>query len=145
MSTEVDFLGQTRIVPESGEDDWGDEVSEQLIDLLTVGDFFFFRASGNLGFRLTSATQVLAGGGTITPSAPVMKLSAASPITVGTITDGSIDGQILILMGLSDTNTVRLNHGSNCQLKGDVILGLYDTIKLRWDQTIGDWIDIGRN
>ena len=60
------------------------------------------------------------------------------------IADG-VDGQIIILQGTSDANTVKLDDGTGLQLAGGVsfTLGANDTMQLIYDGT--DWIEVSRS
>ena len=60
------------------------------------------------------------------------------------IADGT-PGQIITIIGSSDTNTLTLDDTDGLRLSAQCILGIGDTITLYYDGTIGDWIEIGRS
>lgn len=150
MSLAVDFLDEPRVVPETPEQDWGDEVTNQLFDMLRAGDFaFFVDGSGNLGVRLQSVASTLADGATLTPTFPVHRVAgsggAVTLSAITAITAGTKDGQLLILLGTSNTNTVRVLNGANTLLNGTVILGQGDVLELFWSSSLALWVERGRN
>ncbi len=65
--------------------------------------------------------------------------SRTSDVTTA-ITSGAFAGQILILQGTSDTNTIIIKNGANTKLTGDITLGAEDTLTLVWDGT--KWVEI---
>lgn len=101
--------------------------------------------TGTLG----SPTGISAAGG-ITPAnlgtiecqfiignGAAVVVTATYPIAIGNAV-----GQILILYGTSDTDTVTLNNGTNLSLNGDITIGLDDMIALLWNGTY--WNEIAR-
>jgi len=63
------------------------------------------------------------------------------------IADGGKDGQILILQGTHDTNTVQIADACNTALSGNVAftLGLGDTLSLVWDAGSSIWWELSRS
>lgn len=63
------------------------------------------------------------------------------------LADGEDDGQMVILQGTSDANTVTLTDNRNCQLSGgaNMTLGNGDTIQLIWDEGDSDWYEVSRS
>jgi hypothetical protein len=61
------------------------------------------------------------------------------------IQDGQEDGQILILEGTNDVNTVTIDDGSNTAMAGDMTLGNRDTISYIWDNSSGLWVETARS
>ena len=61
------------------------------------------------------------------------------------ITDGDFVGQLLILEGTHDVNTITIQDGANTQLAGgaDAVLGAGDTLFLVWNGTV--WVEISRS
>lgn len=51
------------------------------------------------------------------------------------IAAGTTVGQELILIGCSDTNTLKLEHGTGLDLNGDILLQARYVISLTWDGT----------
>lgn len=60
------------------------------------------------------------------------------------ITAGTRDGQWLLLIGSSDTNTVKYANGTGLNLKGYVILKQNDCLWLSWDNTASVWTEVSR-
>ena len=62
------------------------------------------------------------------------------------IADGT-DGQILVLKGMHDTNTVTLDNGTGISLTSGAsfTLGNKDTITLIYDALDDEWIEISRS
>lgn len=61
---------------------------------------------------------------------------SASPYQVQA---GTINGQELLLVGRSDTNTVKFDDGDGLSLNGPCFLGANQCLKLNWDGT--DWVE----
>lgn len=68
--------------------------------------------------------------------------AARTSDTTTAITNGAFAGQLLILEGTSDTNTITIKQNANTRLAGgaDVVLGVNDILGLIWDGT--DWLQI---
>lgn len=150
MAVSKDLFDEARLVPETDEVDWDNEVTTILSDLLDGADRVLFRDSSlNIGIRLQSATSSLAASATLTPTAPIHKVQGSGgAVTLDTTTaiaDGEKDGQVLRLVGLSDTNTVSIEHDSNVQLNGNVTLRKYEVLVLVWESTNGEWVEHFRN
>lgn len=149
MSVNKTLFGQARIVPETNETGWGAEVTGQLGDLLDGADEVLHKNGTAILIRHQSEDSTLAASATLTPTKTVHRVAGSGgAVTLDTTTaiaSGNKDGQLLILEGTSDTNTVTIQSGANVQLNGDVVLAQDDKISLRWDATRGDWIEIGRN
>lgn len=150
MSVSKNYLNTARYVPETDETDWGAEVTTELGDLLDGADELLCRDSSlNFFLRLQAADSSLAASATLTPTSPVHRVQGTSAaVTLDTTTaiaDGAYDGQILILIGANDTNTVTIEHNSNCQLNGDITLTKYDILALHWDDTNSNWIEMYRS
>jgi hypothetical protein len=63
------------------------------------------------------------------------------------IVDGTADGQMVILKGQSDANTLKFDDGTGLALAGGVsfTMGLGDTLTLIFDVTDDLWFEIGRS
>lgn len=151
MALSVDFLNDTRAVPEDDEEEWGAEVTDQLFDLLTAGDrFFYLLAGGTIVFYVPRAASTLAAGATLTQTAPTHKVQGSGgAVTLDTTTPiaaGEIDGQALQLRGAHATNTVTIvASGTAAGLNGNVTLGLGEWINLEWDDDNARWEEISRS
>ena len=55
-----------------------------------------------------------------------------------------LTGQIITIIGSSDSNTLTLDDGAGLQLSGQCVLGASDSITLLYEGTIGDWIELSR-
>jgi hypothetical protein len=119
----------------------------------TVNKAYVDAYSGALGNNATgtkaSPTSITAGGG-ITPVSNVTRqlmylqgsggavdITASPQIAAGTVTN-----QELIIIGCSDTNTLKLEDGTGLSMNGPHTLGLNDAISFIWDQT--NWVEISR-
>lgn len=94
---------------------------------------------------LSMASQTISAGGTITPSGSTIRVTGdGGAVTCGAtaISNGAGSGQILILVGNSDTNTVTLTDGNNVVLGGaSRVLGQNDTLALVYIAAQG-WCEI---
>lgn len=109
--------------------------------------------TGNTGwhevaFGSKKEATTVGAGFTLTPVSGYHVLTGTAARTSdGTtaITDGAFAGQILILQGTSDTNTITIQQAANCRLAGaaNAVLGANDTLMLVWDGT--DWIEVSRS
>ena len=89
------------------------------------------------GFGSTATDNTTLGAGfTITPATSYHIVGGTSPrISSATtaIADGSFMGQLMILEGTDDTNTITIKNGANTVLGSDITLGNYQTLVLVWD------------
>jgi hypothetical protein len=150
MATDKSLHGDTVSVPETDETNWGAEVSAFLSTLIEDAHAICWQdADGNVFSKHSVTTTTLADSATLTPATNIYRLAGTSgAITLdGTtaITDGEVDGQILIIKGTSDTNTVTINDGANTQQNGNVTLADGDTIEFWWDSTGSEWQERSRN
>lgn len=96
-------------------------------------------------FQRPSRITVVASQ-TIFPHTQYLILTAASAVTLGattSITDGYFNGQLLIIEGTSDSNTVTINDNTNTKMSANITLGVNDTITFVWNGT--DWSEICRS
>ena len=98
-----------------------------------------------------SPLVILAATSVIRPNAGVMNVTAtvsggAVVLTSNpSIADG-INGQVLVLRGTSDSDTVTLTAGNGMRMSSDMILAANDTIMFYFDGLVtNDWVEIGRN
>jgi len=59
------------------------------------------------------------------------------------ISSGSIDGQLLIIEGTSDTNRVIFDDSDGLSMSASVTLGNEDTLEFRWNKIKSLWIMTG--
>lgn len=93
-----------------------------------------------------TATTGLAADFTLTPVTSYHTLAAAAARTSSVTTainNGSTAGQMLILQGTSDVNTITIKDGANTALSADCVLGNQDTLSLIWDGA--DWVETARS
>jgi len=101
-----------------------------------------------IGSRSSPISITAAGGISITGNSAITKIyvvGSGGPVIVTAnprISAGSSDGQMLIIQGRSDTNTVRLNDGNGLVLNGPCILTADLILSLSWDGT--NWVEISR-
>lgn len=139
-----------RQVPETREQDWGDQVTGILDDLIDGAEAALTRdGSGNLLPKAPSASNTLASLATLTPTAAVHKIQgsggAVTLHATTAIADGTADGQLLLLQGAHAANTVTIPAASNTNLNGPCTLGLGETLYLRWDLALSAWYEITRS
>ena len=103
-------------------------------------------------FTTPSTLQSLFAGTTIAPNAPKIRVVGnGAPILMGstpTITPGTADGQLLIVQGTNNANTVELQDdatllGSQLHLGATSrVLGKGDSLLLSWDATDALWNEL---
>lgn len=103
----------------------------------------------SLAYVPSSVADITAGGG-ITPTQTYMRIQGsggAVDITADPqIIAGTYDGQLLIIEGTSDTNTVKLDEGTGIHLRGgSIILGNHDVLVLLYDSGNSIWVKQGGN
>lgn len=147
MSISKSLFDQVRLVPETDETGWGNEVTNQLVDLLDGADAILHQdGSDNILVRFQAASSSLAGSATLTPTSPVHKVvGSGGAVSITAIASGNKDGQLLVLIGTDNTNTVRVPYSATVLLNGDCILGDGDVLKLQWSTTASAWVEVGRN
>lgn len=89
-------------------------------------------AAAGISYSAATATDnyIQGSGGAVTVSANPQ------------IAAGTVDGQRLVLIGRSATNTVTIADGTGLSLNGSWVGGLDSMIALRWDGT--NWVEISR-
>jgi hypothetical protein len=71
--------------------------------------------------------------------------TSAIDITADPQISNGTSGQIITIIGSSDTNTLTLDDAAGLRLTGQMVLGIGDNITLLYESTIGDWIEISRS
>lgn len=109
-------------------------------------------SAGNIGIP---ANQSISAAGTIAiPTTPttwklgILRVQGnAASITTGVpgLANGTIDGQIVHIIGLSDANSVTINPSATVDINGTVTLGDGDVITLTWITATTKWVEISRN
>lgn len=101
---------------------------------------------------ILSPTAITAIGG-VTPVSgkPVQSIrlqGSGGAVTVTAnpaIVAGTIDGQLLTLIGASSTNTVTINDGNGVVQNGPVVLKKYSCISYEWVAGDLNWVERARN
>jgi len=95
-------------------------------------------------FALARVVVAPAGGSTLTPTSSYVVLNPAASVTLNATTaiaNGSTAGDVLILEGTDDSQTVTINDGANTNLAAaSRTLGNDDTLMLLWNGS--SWIEI---
>lgn len=102
--------------------------------------------TGTMTFDPTELSITAAGG--ITPTRSIHGITGnggAVEITANPQIAAGVDGQLLILEGRSDTNTVTLNTGNGVHLHGKATIGNHDVLTLRYDGVNSEWTEAARN
>ena len=151
MAVNKTLLGTARVIPETGEVGWGSQTTGVLDDLIDVANVNgALNAASQLVNVGSTGAQTPAGSATLVVSASILRVSGSGgAVTLDTTTpiaNGEFDGQLLILTGTSDANTVTIQStGTNMDMNGDVILTNGDSIEFWWDNTNTLWRERGRS
>lgn len=99
--------------------------------------------------QLRQRTQALTASDQLNPDTLPIRVTAAGAITMASnpqVLDGLESGQLLLLTGSSNTNTVTFVDGNGLRLAGnaDATLALDDTLLLKFDVAAGDWEEVAR-
>jgi hypothetical protein len=109
-----------------------------------------FETNGTVAFTPSSTTNITAGGG-VTVANGIMRIQGsggAIDITVNPqIVAGTADGQLVVIKGQSDANTVKFDDGTGLQLSSGVsfTVGQGDILVLMYDTADGLWIELRRS
>lgn len=69
--------------------------------------------------------------------------AARTSDTTTAVKDGTFIGQLLVIEGTHDVNTITIKDNANTKMAGDAVLGANDTLTLMWNDT--DWTEICRS
>jgi hypothetical protein len=128
-----------------------------------IGSFSFTTKSNQISFGSTSIVENVLHGNMVHPIKPTGTITAGTGITVAMtsrvieysgasaiditanpqIADGE-DGQIVTIVGLSDTNTLKLDDGNGIKLKagGSITLGAGMTVTVVYVLSLDIWTEI---
>jgi len=112
---------------------------------ITVGTIFTLEPNSG-----STTPAVYANDASIASTSSIMRIGGdGAPVILDAdtaIDDGAYDGQILILHGADDTNTLTLFDGVNTSLQGGVnfTFGDKDQMLLQWDDDDSNWQEISR-
>lgn len=126
---------------------WEENFSSILEDMCTYVEAISSLSSEDMAqIDLSSATSNQTEGGTLGAARNVYRVSGqGGPVTLNDIADGTVSGQLLCVIGTSDSNTVTIADGSNTAQNSDITLGSGDIIMYVWDGTGGNWTELYRN
>ncbi len=134
-------------------DDMGDHTATTTLDMngnsIVNADDITTTGTITIGEFLTveQGTQTVNSFATLTPTKSYYKVEgnggAVSFNATTAIADGTTAGQVLILEGNHDTNSVQLPDNANTKLDGSFTIGNGDSIMLIWNGA--DWIEISRS
>ena len=151
MAVSQPYRGVTYIIPETDEEDWGDQGTNAFVALLDGGDETEFTsvALNIVAKRIVGADLLIAAAGTITWTGN-HHLVTGTPgaVTVDATTGisaGEVDRQPLRLVGGSDTSTVTLAFAGNVNVNGPIVLRAGYIIDFEWDLTNTEWLEVGRS
>lgn len=100
------------------------------------------------GKRIRSTGTVVAGNGITTGMlSDILYFNTASAIDITAnpqIVDG-YNGQILTIIGSSDTDTLTLDDGTGLSLSGQCVLGVGDAITLIYSSLLDSWVETTRS
>ncbi|MCE2928307.1 MAG: hypothetical protein LW817_01595 [Candidatus Caenarcaniphilales bacterium] len=107
--------------------------------------------NGSLALK-SSGIQTMFAATTLSPSKSIMKVASNSgAVNLSSNPQVSLtgiaDGQLLIIKGTSNANTVRFNDGAGLSLKDNtfVVLGNKDTLVLMYDAGDNEWLEVMRS
>lgn len=97
-----------------------------------------------------SPNLITAGGG-ITPNGTgywevIYVKGSGGPVDITAnpqIADGSLDGQLIVLIGVDDTDTVTVENGTGISMDGDAVLKAGSSIMFAWDDAGDVWRQVG--
>ena len=156
---DIALFGTTRTVPAQGDTDWGENVSGILTDLIKAMDKMAYLV-GDIPYLVMSKDEQEKDDLdtidiSVSPERGANRIEVTAvgddPITLGAdatnvIDDGQIDGQTLLVVGTSDTATIKLiSSHQNITLNGDAVLGKGDAIFLMWDLPNSNWVELSRS
>jgi len=104
---------------------------------------------GSKPLNLTPTSETVSAVGGITPASSVMSITGdggAIDITANPqIAAGTADGQLLILRGTSDSNTVQIDNENGVHVHGRAILRDHDQLTLMYHSGDSAWEEVSRN
>lgn len=97
-------------------------------------------------YAVTAGTSIPFVAGTKRIKKYVQGSGGAVTVTANPrIQAGTIDGQELMLVGCSDTNTVSLDDGNGLKKNGQDVMGDNSVTVYNWDASQSLWVEISRN
>ena len=96
----------------------------------------------------SAVTNITAAGGITVTNAHMRIQGDGGPIdiTANPQIAAGTDGQVLMLEGHSNTNTVKIDQGDGIHMYGgNIVLGLHDVISFQYDSDSSEWQEISSN
>lgn len=146
MAQNLTLHGTVYSVPETGERGWGSTVTSLLVKLGQLLEALSYTIASIAIPRTTTASNSLVAGATITQTAGLHRVQGAAAavtlsVTTPIATTGALDGVILELEGMSDTNTVTITDSGTVDLNGDFTLYAGSGLRLIWNSTRSLWVE----
>jgi hypothetical protein len=91
-----------------------------------------------------TGTTIAVGSGT---SLFKYRYTGGSAQTLASVSSAA-DGDIIFIVGTSDTNTITLNHNDVAGgwiLNGNIVLGAYDSLQMIYDSSLDRWVEVSRS
>lgn len=127
--------------------EWATMVANVLTTTLFM-DGTQFGVDGEMVYPPSGDTSIVAGTGIVSIINTIVRVAGsggAVDITANPQIEAGADGQILIVQGTNDTNTVTLDDGTGLALCGGVsmVLAKNDNISLMYDLGESEWLEWG--
>lgn len=110
-------------------------------------------ASGSGNNYAVQALQTVGASGTATLASNVLRQlllvqggsGGTTASTTTAITNGSIDGQEVVLLGRNNSQPLTISGATtNMDINGDMVLGAGNALTLIWDNTNTKWVELNR-
>jgi len=153
MAISKTLWGTVRSIPQTDEENWGDTLTNLHADTADGLDTITGLAgttpvpiSKSSALSLAAGGTIPSAGGTVTKAVYYVSGNGGA-VTLGSIAiaNGSVDGQMVRIIGTSDTNTVTINHGSNTTQNGDITLSADESILFIWKNSASLWKEVNRS
>jgi hypothetical protein len=123
--------------------------SSDSVGILTSNPGANLSVNGDVAF-IPSSVQTINNTVSLTPTKTIMRIKSnggAKTMTANPQIAAGTDGQILILKGDSDTDTLMFDHGSGLRMTDGVgfTLGKGDILQFIYDATDNEWIEMVRS
>lgn len=113
---------------------------------------FFINEDGSVVDLARPQTEEYTFSGTtitlVDKTSTLFVYNGGSSQTLGTITGTKAVGDVITVMGSSDTNTITIDNNdvsSGWLLNGSAVLGRGQSIRLQWSSTLVRWVEVSRN
>jgi len=99
---------------------------------------------------VVTATGITSGASHMSTSAMNQKIYVEGSVAGNSdisaspqISNGTVDGQEMLICGRNDSQTIQLDTGTGLSLNGSAVLGVDDCISLSWDTSV--WVEVSRS